>query len=54
MQTVYIQRWTEDHDEMLHSDLKEEIQEENDVFIDARLASNESGGLLELVKILGV
>jgi hypothetical protein len=48
MQTVYLQRWTED----LHEDMKV-VKAENDIFIDSRDATSNSGGLLKLAEILG-
>jgi 2-haloalkanoic acid dehalogenase type II len=48
MQTVYLQRWTED----LHEDM-EAVTAENDIFIDSRDATSNSGGLLKLAEILG-
>lgn len=47
MQTVYLQRWTEDPLEDM-----EAIKVENDLFIDSRNANAESGGLLTLSDIL--
>lgn len=52
MRTFYIQRWTEDLPDILWD--KDEVREENDVFVDAREATSESGGLLEMVKLLGI
>lgn len=52
MRTVYIRRWTEDVPEILWGD--EEVRQENDVFIDGREATSESGGLLEVVQMLSV
>lgn len=48
MQTVYLQRWTED----LHENM-EVVAAENDVFIDSRQAISSSGGLLKLAEFLG-
>ncbi|KAM0721128.1 hypothetical protein Q7P37_003414 [Cladosporium fusiforme] len=54
MRTVYIQRWTEDLKEFTETrGGKQGVREENDAFIDAREATSESGGLLELVQLLG-
>lgn len=52
MRTVYIRRWTEDVPDILWGD--EEVRRENDVFIDGREATSESGGLLEVVQMLGL
>jgi len=52
MQTVYIQRWTEDLPSVLEEEFNMKLHEENDVYIDGRTATHESGGLLDLVKIL--
>ena len=48
MQTVYLQRWTEDLHEVM-----EVVKAENALFIDSREATPHSGGLLRLAEMLG-
>lgn len=47
MRTAYLQRWTEDPNEDM-----EIVREENEIFIDARKSTSQSGGLLELSDLL--
>ena len=47
MRTAYLQRWTEDPNEDMDI-----VRAENDIFIDARQATAESGGLFELVNMI--
>jgi hypothetical protein len=47
MQTVYLQRWTED----LQEDMTR-VDAENDMFIDCRQATRESGGLIALADVV--
>lgn len=57
MRTVYVQRWTEDleaWEERHAEDFHQVVRSENDAFIDAREATSESGGFLELAELLGL
>jgi len=57
MNTVYVQRWTEDlqaWEERHAEDFHQVVRSENDAFIDGRTATSESGGFLELAEILGL
>jgi hypothetical protein len=57
MRTAYIQRWTEDWSSAADAtweEAHERYREENDIFIDGRVATGESGGFLELAKMLGL
>jgi len=57
MQTVYVQRWTEDFDDWSNrvgEDFHDVLKAENDAFIDGRSATSESGGFLELARMLGL
>lgn len=47
MRTVYLQRWSEDGQEDMAA-----VKAENDWFVDAREATSETGGLLEVCEIL--
>lgn len=48
MHTVYLQRWTEDPQEDMTA-----VRAENNIFIDGLQAKSESGGLLELLELVG-
>jgi hypothetical protein len=57
MRTAYIQRWSEDWSSAADGtweEAHESYREENDIFIDGRVATGESGGFLELAKMLGL
>lgn len=57
MRTAYIQRWSEDWSSAANGtweEAHESYREENDIFIDGRVATGESGGFLELAKMLGL
>lgn len=57
MRTAYIQRWTEDlssGDDNTWEEFHTAAREDNDVFIDGRTATGESGGFNELAKMLGL
>jgi hypothetical protein len=57
MRTAYIQRWTEDFlsaEDGTWGEAYERHRDENDIFIDGRVATGESGGFLELGKMLGL
>jgi hypothetical protein len=57
MRTAYIQRWTEDFlsaEDGTWAEAHERYRDENDIFIDGRVATGESGGFLELAKMLGL
>lgn len=47
MRTAYVQRWTEDVNEDMGV-----VRAENEIFIDARGATEKKGGLLDLVEML--
>lgn len=55
MRTVYIQRWTEDLSSGPDGSWEEfhlAVRDENDEYIDGRTATSESGGFLELARML--
>ena len=57
MRTAYIQRWTEDFlsaEDGTWGEAHERYRDETDIFIDGRVATGESGGFLELGKMLGL
>jgi hypothetical protein len=57
MRTAYIQRWSEDWSSAADGtweEAHESYRNENDIFIDGRVATGESGGFLELAKMLGL
>lgn len=57
MRTAYIQRWTEDWSGAADGTWEEthlRYRKENDIFVDGRTATGESGGFLELAKMLGL